>query len=423
MTKRYIALLIFILLIFSNRVLVGAQTIRPPRLISAKTIQEIAKVDTRIRFLALSPDGTKIAWMDNEGKQICLTSIGNATNKCYPFAETFGHIGRYSSIAWSPDGRYIVTNETFFDQFVDSDIWIFDTTTGSFIDRTDDQYFGSAMKLPKTAFADYLPTWNAVTNELYMFRTPSKEATANGYETNFYFLPVDKGDPTLLQALSVRLPTLSVYRPVSISPDGKQMAFLVLPNDYFENALTGVWVMNLEDKSFKQIIGLDSLQGGQPKQVQGRKDFLLIPNTIGWASNNGLVISSKDAQMTGLIPQNTYYVDITNNQATPLIDFSYLEKQADYFKIPSDGELAPKAKSPQAGIVTPDGTGYIYLSTDVPPTTGYIWWKALPPANEEPKLIGTIEDFQITAAADSEPYISQDGKKAVLFGYLLTLGS
>ncbi len=422
MTKRYFALITFILMIFSNSSLVGAQTITPPKLISAKTVQDITKADSLIRYLALSPDGTRFAWMDNKGKQMCLTSIADETNKCYPFAEKFGHIGRFSSIAWSPDGRYIATNETFFDQFIDSDIWIFDTATGLFTDRTDDQYFGSAMKLPETAFADYLPTWNAVTNELYMFRTPSKEATANGYETNFYLLPVDQGELTLLQMLSLRLPVLSVYRPVSISPDGKKMAFLVLPNNYFENSATGVWVMNLEDRSFKQIIGLDGLQGGLLGDGATKRKPL-IPNNIGWAGNEAIVVFSKDIELLGLIPQNSYYIDLGTGRATPLLDFSYVKNQVDYVNTPSDGTLAPSAKSPRAGIVTPDGTGYIYLSTDVPPTTGYVWWKALPPTGEDATLIGTIEDFQITGAADGEPYISQDGKEAVLFGYLLTFGS
>jgi WD40 repeat protein len=422
MTKRYFAVLMVMMLLFAGSASVGAEASKPPKLVSAKAVQDIAKADTRIRFLSLSPDGAQIAWMDTEGKQICLLTIADAANKCFPFAENFGHVGRYSSMAWSPDGRYIVTNETFFDQLVDSDIWVFDTTTGLFSDRTDDAYFGSAMKLPETAFADYLPTWNPVTGDLYIFRTPSKASTPNGHETNFYLLPVDEGEPTLLQQLSVRLPTLSVYRPVSISPDGKMMAFLVLPNDYFENALTGVWVMNLEDKRFKQVVGLSDLQGGQPKQAQGRKDSLLIPNNIGWAGNDGIVVSSKDVQMSGLNPQNSYYVDVATGQTTPLIDFTGLESQADYFKIPSDGTLAPKAKSPQAGVVTPDGTGYIYLSTDVEPTKAYVWWKALPPTDEEPSLIGTIDDFKITGAADGEPSISQDGKEAVLFGYLLTLG-
>jgi len=188
------------------------------------------------------------------------------------------------------------------------------------------------MKLAKTAFADYLPTWNPATNELYLFRTPSKQTTPDGYETNFYLLPVEKGEPTLLQKLSVLLPPLSVCRPVSISPDGKQIAFLVLPNNYFENPQTGVWVMNLEDKSFKQIVGLNDLQSRQIQQAEERKDFLLIPNTIGWAGNDALVVSSKEMQMPGILPQTSYYIDLTKDQAIPLLDFSDIKSQADYFK-------------------------------------------------------------------------------------------
>ena len=423
MRKKYFVLLTFVLLALTNSVWVSAKGTTAPKLVSAKAIQGIAKDTSDIRYLALSPDGTKIVWLDVKGKQICLIVIADTSNKCFPYGENLGGLGRFSAIAWSPDGRYIATNESFFDYLNDSDIWIFDTTTGQFQDRTDDHYFGNALKLPKTAFADYLPTWNSTTGDLYMFRTPSKEASLNGYETNFYQLPVQDGDPTLLQMLSVRLPPLSVYRPVSISPDGKQMAFLVLPSDYFQNTATGVWVMNLEDKSFKQLVGLSDLQSGLSPSVSDSQKKGLIPNTISWAGNNAIIVSTKDSQVSGLIPQNAYYVDIDKGKATPLLDFSNLQSGADYFKEPADGGLAPAAKSPRAGIVTPDGKGYLYVSTDVPPTSAYVWWKALPPAAEEPTLIGTIKDFQVTPAADAEPSISQDGQEAALFGYLLTLGS
>lgn len=415
--------MLFVLLTLTNSAWVGAQGTTPPKLVSAKAVQDIAKDTSEIRYLALSPDGTKIAWLDAKGKQLCLVVIAEATNTCFPYGENLGGLGRFSAIAWSPDGRYIATNESFFDYLVDSDIWIFDTTTGLFQDRTDDQYLGNFLKLPKTAFADYLPTWNPTTGDLYIFRIPSKEASPNGYETDFYQLAVQDGDPTLLQMLGVRLPPLSVYRPVSISPDGKQMAFLVLPSDYSKNTATGMWVMNLEDKSFKQIVGLGDFQGGLPPYAGESQTKSLIPNTIHWAGNKAVVVSTKDSQVSGLIPQNAYYVDIDKATSTPLLDFSNVKTGPDFVNQPSDGGLAPVAKSLRAGIVTPDGKGYVYLSTDVPPTTGYVWWNALPPTTEEPTLIGTIKDFKVTKAADAEPCISKDGQEAALFGYLLTLGS
>lgn len=41
--------------------------------------------------------------------------------------------------------------------------------------------------------------------------------------------------------------------------------------------------------------------------------------------------------------------------------------------------------------------------------------------DEAPTLIGTLEEFTVTRAADSTPTMSADGTRAILFGYLIEL--
>jgi WD40 repeat protein len=395
----------------------SAQDEKTPRLISATAVEDIAHAESKIRYVAISPDGKTIAWLDKENNQVCLLNLSDASHQCYPFAETLRHIGSYSAISWSPDSRYIATNESFFDQLYDSDIWVLDTTNGEMINRTDDHYLGSFLKTPDTAFADYLPTWNPANNDFYIFRTPPRAENSSGYDTNLYRLPSDNSDPILVQMLGVRLPTLSVYRPVSISPDGKQMAFLVLPVDYAENPATGLWVMNLADTQFKQIADFDAFHTGLPDDPDQKKQ--LIPNTLSWAGNDGLVVTTRDISGMRGFPQNSYYVSLSEEKVTPLLDFTKLTGPVEYFNDASQAHYA--TKDPRSGIATPDGKGFIYLGQDAGVQTGYIWWKALPPDSEEPVLLGKIADFKVTLAATAEPSINLDGTEAVLYGYLIKL--
>lgn len=417
MIKNCTILLLFIIFTLGISTPAGAQATKPPQLVSATAVEDIAKTDSKIRFLAISPNGQTIAWLDRENLQICLLSLSDASHKCYPFAESLRHIGPYSAISWSPDSRYIATNESFFDQLYDSDIWVLDTTNGEMVNRTDDHYLGSFLKTPDTANADYLPTWNPANNDFYIFRTPPRADNSSGYDTNLYRLPSDNSDPILVQMLGVRLPTLSVYRPVSISPDGKQMAFLVLPVDYAENPATSLWVMNLADTQFKQITNFDAFHTGLPDDPDQKKQ--LIPNTLSWAGNDGLVVTTRSISGMRGFPQNSYYVSLSEGKVTPLLDFSGLTGPVDYFNDASQGHYA--TLDPRSGIATPDGKGFIYLGQDADVQTGYIWWKSLPPDDSEPVLLGKIENFKVTLAATAEPSISQDGTEVVLYGYLIKL--
>ncbi len=417
MIKNCSALLLFMIFTLGVNTAAGAQATKPPQLVSATAVEDIAKTDSKIRFVAISPDGRTIAWLDRENFQICLLTLSDASHQCYPFAESLRHIGPYSAISWSPDSRYIATNESFFDQLYDSDIWVLDTTNGEMVNRTDDQYLGSFLKIPDTAHADYLPTWNPANEDFYIFRTPPRAENSSGYDTNLYRLPSDGGDPILVQMLGVRLPTLSVYRPVSISPDGKQMAFLVLPVDYAENPATGLWIMNLADTQYKQVANFEAFHTGLPDNPDQKKQ--LIPNTLSWAGNDGLVVTTRGISGMRGFPQNSYYVSLREEKVIPLLDFTRLTGPVEYFNDASQAHYA--TKDLQSGIAAPDGTGFIYIGQDAGVQTGYIWWKPLPPDDHEPILLGKIEDFRATLAATSEPSISLDGSEAVIYGYLIKL--
>lgn len=397
-----------------------AQENSVPTLISAKPVQDILAMDGMVRYVALSPDGNRIAWLDTSGNQLCLMTLAGAETKCHPFAENLAYLGRYSSLNWSPDSKYIATDESFFDQLVDSDIWIFDTSTNEFVNKTDDSYYGGFLQMPDTAMIDYLPTWNPATNDLYFFRTPYQSDSRAELQIDFHQLPLETGEPQLVENFRPQLPVLSVYRPSVISPDGTHIAFLVLPQDFRENPATGVWTYDLSGGALKQVANLADLQSGLPTFADPNKP--LMPNFVRWAGNEALVVENRDLEGLGLVVLNSYHVDLNTEMVTALVDFSGVAERVDLFSEPENGEPSIKAVSPMAGIVLPDGSGYIYIGTSPGNGEGYLWWKALPPTDDPPTLISRIPDFAITPAADSTPSISADGQRALLLGYLIELG-
>lgn len=417
--SRYTVVTLLMTGVISTMGLANAQDSSAPMLVSAKHIQEFASDGERIRYAALSSDGSRIAWLNDGGEELCLASVADSDTTCYPFAENLATTGRYSPLSWSPDGSTIITSESFFDQLVDSDLWAFDTASSTFTNRTDDGYYGGYLKMPESGLVDYLPTWNPATGDLYFFRTPHKASSNDTLEIELYQLPAT-GEATLKRDFGALLPVLSVYRPAVVSPDGTRLAFLVLPQNLLENPATGVWILDLETGSTSQVSSLADLQSGLPQFADPQKP--LIPNFVQWAGNEALVIESHDLAGVGVVVQNSYYVDLSSETVSAIIDYSDVQQQTDFLTESENDEPPVKALSPLAGIALPDGNGYVYIGSSVDNSQGYVWWQALPPTDEPPTLIATIPDFTITPAADSAPGISADGTKALLFGYLIELG-
>ena len=378
------------------------------KMTSAQFIGDVIGTDfPRTAQPYLSPDGLAVAWYNLQVKQFDVYDFAEAKTTVYPTPENCCGFGRYSNPSWSPDSQYFTFTESLFDRLLESDIWMLDRSSGDITDRTDDGAFGGWLDITDPFNIDYLPTWNPANGDLYFFRSlwPKEGDKTLG----LYLMPIGRDEPKLVADLTAQVPTLSIYRPPVISPDGKQIAFIVLGND-LSDSHNGVWTMALKTGESAQIASVTDLRAGLPTW---QTNSMLFPDFVEWAGNNALVVLSTDPQLPNGIRRTAYYVDITAQTVTPLANFEDVAQPSDLSL-----EESVSARIPQSGVVAPDGSAFFYLRVTI--SNAGISMLPLPPDGSDPVDLGAIDGFGVGPypAALAPPVMGSNGR-ALLYGYLL----
>lgn len=137
---RAIMMITILLLVSAAGVLAAPPRQDPP-------IDELVVIETiAIDLLAgpartaalLAPDGERIAYVGDNS--LCLLTLQGEQEWCGGEEIVPRGVRRFDLdyTRWSPDSRYLVFVENFFHYLHDSDIWVFDTTTRTFVNLTDD---------------------------------------------------------------------------------------------------------------------------------------------------------------------------------------------------------------------------------------------------------------------------------------------
>lgn len=365
---------------------VSAQDNSMWKITEAKTLSDLLGGIPRAAVIA--PDGSAIAWLKGGADGLCLYHLDSQSQDCHSFPKDFR--GSPVTMAWSPDSSRLAFTENFFINLVESDVWVFNVATSTFQDRTDDGVTGSAMKAGQGLQGqfDYLPTWDPATGDLYFFRS-----TQPG-DTRLFRLPAT-GDSEQVIDLSLVVPHLSIFRPATISPDGKQMGVIVL-GQHLDDPLNGVWTISLSSGLTQQVVTIDALQIGLPAWQEGK--VRPLPLQLDWAGNDGLMVVARDDQYISRQPaQNIYYVDLAKDAVTPLVDFSSIPDLKSMFQVGAD-DHSPLYTIPRIGVMLPDGKTYLYLHFDVggdPDHIGGVSSVALPPDGSSPAFVGSIPNFKL----------------------------
>jgi hypothetical protein len=394
--------------------IVSAQESTGLQLKSAASLNELDEGMIE-RYAALAPDGSALAWGSGRS-DVCFYSFAEGETTCYEM-EMFRSFARYSFLSWSPDSQTLAFNESLFDNFYESDIWMFDITTQMYGDRTDDGFLEFPLGEENAgALLDYAPTWNPANGDLYFFRSQKIEDT---YSLELYLLPLSRTEPKLMRDLTADFPVLSVFRPAAISPNGERMAMVVLAQNPLEDDRSGIWVLTLSDGSLEQVAGIDDLQGGMPEWIG---EYLLLPDSVAWAGDGALIVTSTDLQFVPPISQNAYYLDLAADTVQPLVDFTTVASAGDVF-VEDETGIFPALRIPKGGAVTPDGTKWVYVGAARQVTEGGIVWSVnLPPDGSEPTLVGTIDRYEVGPWTETRNSFASDGSKALIWGYVLEFG-
>lgn len=375
-------------------------------------LSDVVGPDYRANQAVLSPDGTMVAWFgkgDDEG--ICVLTIASAKTECTPLTEAGGKAP--SDLAWSPDSKTIAYSDNFFIYLLEADIHVFDVASHSFRDVTDDHSVASPLKSDRNAPEDYLPTWSP-DGALYFWRSFNpKDGSILSLER---FATLDN-PPETVRDFSHLVPgryALS-YQP-AISPDGSTMAVIALQSD-MNAPENGIYTIDLKTHESTLIATVNQLHFGLPSWVQQPRAF---PMAVYWAGTN-LVVNLYSPDMSTSEPPYAVYIALPSKKVTPIFDFSAYTSVADYANASAGGQGNGLPISlPGGGIPTPNGKQYLVVHRIDQETVG-LSSIALPRDGSPATPLATAE-FRPSPAARANT-ISADGQHALIFDYLVTLGS
>jgi WD40-like Beta Propeller Repeat len=384
-----------------------------PMITNVQPLPDLLGVDDP-RFPLLSPDGSMIFYkQDND---LCFFEIANTTSQCYAYPETFGGMGRYSAPVWSPDSTRVVFTESFFDMFRESDLWQLEVATGDYTNLTDDgiRRFDIGNEDPAMTI-DYLPTFSP-TGELYFFRSRPTSGINEVLGPRFS-LELFKLSATLeavrVSSLRPQLPIFAVSQPAAISPDGKHIAFIVAPPTR-DDPSAGVWVQDLATGQREHVLPLTSLPELYPAWAEGSAP--LLPMHLTWEGNQGLVVHLINPIRSDFFHANSLLLELDTNRVTPLEDFLDVTQEM------MDTQDSPRNHIPQGGFVTSDGAHYLYAHWDAQTDKVFFWSQPIP-FNENATLLTTVSNLEVMPIEILyvPATVSTDGKRALVFGCLLTL--
>ena len=361
-----------------------------------------------VRGITLSPDGMLVAATNGEG--ICVAKVATPEVICYPLPDAFG--GRvapragYNPLVWSPDSTSIALTEDFYMYFYESDLWVLDTQSGTYTNRTDDGVgqFNIGEVDDGSATLDYLPAY-APNGDLYFFRS---QRAGGDLTLALYHLAADEDTPELISDLTGTLPALSVFYSPAVSPDGTQIAFPVQGIDR-DDPGNGLWLVDLATGEARQLT--DST-AGMPETEQARAPFTMNP--VWLPDSSGIVFETLSPERVFARSGHNYlYVEVASGEVTPLVDVPLPEDE--------DSEADLAIRIPRDGALSADGTVFAYLHyEDIPTTEAQITLIQLPPGETAPIVITNVEHISFPYSVPN-PRMSANGK-ALLGGWLYTLG-
>ncbi len=399
---------------------------------SARPVYEIVG-EKSAPMAAVSPDGTRIAWVQSSGKgkervgQLCLFTFENAAKKCYDISRDVFY-GYPYQLQWQPDSSAIAFTENPIQQGYESDIWLFKVSDGSFTDLTDDGAAGGYTPLPKGSFTlDYLPSWNAVDGKIYFWRVvPLGDLKAN---VGIFRIAPAGGQPEqvydVTTTLAGQLPMfndqayfLDGYS--TVSPDGKNLAALLTPfqsDDVYGSSATSLYLFDLANTGAapKQLMPPEAFQAALP-EWQADQGSPAVAVGLTWKGDSASVVAMAISSSNATPFFVFYHVDVASGKATPVVDFSQIPTSEAYFEPAPGSDIIWRYYSPWTGSLSPNGDKLLMLS-NLGSTAALLVGK-LPPDGKLPGVSGSADSSTISTVPLSSR--SKDGK-VLMYGLMLTV--
>lgn len=353
--------------------------------------------------VAISPNGQKIAFLQNQDEGICLYTIDTEDVVCS--AETEARL--LSLLYWSPDSRYIAVHADANRLGNEPDIHLLDTETLAWIvlfeDGVDDLFRDDL----EGALVDYLPTWHPLTNDLYFFRS-----TENGDDWINEIMVIRAQDGLIspdaeaqlvadITDLSDRPLPIYDYLPtaldgtVAISPDGRMMAFL--QRRTVQDAPSRVVLLDLETKIVRTLIDGDDIRvAGMPDWYIEDTDGAIVTDTLdslAWrADSSGVYVTMINAIYPQTLSPLIRFIDVSSGEITPLLDYRNVPSFVAFFGTGDDPSPYSRINRQVSSAYIPSEDAFVYPMEYVGFASESSGFGAITFGEVEPVVITLVED-------------------------------
>ncbi|MBX3030726.1 MAG: PD40 domain-containing protein [Chloroflexi bacterium] len=232
---------------------------------SGADVRHILIEDTRI--VSMSPDGSAIVALRPavgfRRGELCVFETDTLRQRSCADLSGLGAGIRLASIIWSPDGAHIAFVEEAFQLFIDGDLWLMDTATGTLTNLDDDGFEGrmgigeQAPTEPITlpAAPVFTPDGSAV---VYSRSYWSADLRAN----DLAVVPVTGGPAERIVLVDAQAPGV-VFEGIVVSPDGATVYFSRSAPGPGDRA-NGIWSVRLDGSWLRQVAGATDPGLGEP---------------------------------------------------------------------------------------------------------------------------------------------------------------
>ncbi|HYH11838.1 MAG TPA: DPP IV N-terminal domain-containing protein, partial [Thermomicrobiales bacterium] len=130
-------------------------------------VTETRELNTETRYAALSPDGQQMAGVGPDGT-ICVWEVETLESECAGERMPI----RAETIVWAPDGTAVAFALDTIRLLYESDIYVYELTTGDLVNLTDDGLEGDLLEnMDQDPPADDVPVWSPDSRQLAFARS------------------------------------------------------------------------------------------------------------------------------------------------------------------------------------------------------------------------------------------------------------
>ena len=217
------------------------------------------------------------------GREFCLlapSQIGSWAKIGCAQSTPDNRPGEAADMFWSPAGNQLLmpTYTYALQHFRDTDIRLFDPATFTVRNLTDDGFEGSFLKGEGPANLDILAQWIDDDTIAFLRYAIPEGGFKQGASSSLMTIEVDGGDPQ--PAFEIAGKGRLLVWAMTVSADGKQIAYSVVDKDHADNA--GIYLLNLGETSPKRVAAMSDI-GKQPAGLAFSADgkfLLLLGSTV-----------------------------------------------------------------------------------------------------------------------------------------------